>query len=80
MLRVGASLLANAGLEDWIARDTDDYVRLALAQSADLARLAQHREQLRDRLAASPLMDEAGFARRLEEAYRIAWQSWCMTT
>jgi predicted O-linked N-acetylglucosamine transferase (SPINDLY family) len=30
-------------------------------------------------MRASPLMDEAGFARDMEALYRQMWRTWCMT-
>jgi len=39
--------------------------------------LAGLRASLRERLRASPLMDEAGFVRDLESAYRRMWRQWC---
>jgi predicted O-linked N-acetylglucosamine transferase (SPINDLY family) len=74
--RSAASVLATAGLGDWIADGADDYVR----RSAELARapaLAGLRATLRERLQASPLMDEAGFTRDLENAYRQMWRRYC---
>jgi predicted O-linked N-acetylglucosamine transferase (SPINDLY family) len=32
---------------------------------------------MRQRLEASPLRDEAGFARDVEAAYRAMWRQWC---
>lgn len=75
--RSSASILGALGLEDWVAATPEDYVRLALAHAADGARLAQLRATLRARLRQSPLMDEAGFARDMESAYRVMWRTWC---
>ncbi|MDX2131074.1 MAG: glycosyltransferase [Planctomycetota bacterium] len=66
--RVGVSILTNAGLPDLIARDADDYVRLATALTADAARRAALRTELRGRLRASPLLDARGLATRLLDA------------
>ncbi|MEO8718754.1 MAG: hypothetical protein ABI423_11115, partial [Burkholderiales bacterium] len=71
------SILGELGLDDWIAGSADEYVRLALAHAADTAQLAQLRATLRARLRESPLMDEAGFARDVEGAYRAMWRTWC---
>jgi len=30
-------------------------------------------------MSASPLMDGAKFAKRVEEVYREIWQTWCMS-
>jgi len=67
--RVGASLLTHACLADWIATSPDDYVARAIAAAHDLARLAELRRALRERLRASPLCDAARFTRGLEVAY-----------
>jgi len=75
--RSAASILGALGLHDWVAATPEEYVRRALAHGADSARLAQLRATLRARLRASPLMDEAGFARDMENAYRTMWRAWC---
>jgi predicted O-linked N-acetylglucosamine transferase (SPINDLY family) len=75
--RVGASLLAAAGLDELVAHDLDDYVARALALAADAPRRAALRAGMRARLAASPLMDAPAFARSLEDAYRATWRAWC---
>jgi protein O-GlcNAc transferase len=75
--RSSASILGALGLDEWVAATPDDYVRLALARAGDGARLAELRTTLRARLRDSPLMDEAGFARDMEAAYRAMWRTWC---
>ncbi|MBN3724391.1 tetratricopeptide repeat protein [Burkholderia sp. Ac-20379] len=75
--RAGLSQSENLGLRE-IAADSDArFVEIAVALARDLPRLAQWRAGLRARLAASPLMDGARFAARIEAAYREAWRRWC---
>lgn len=68
--RVGASILRNVGLSDWVADDVRGYVETAVAKAGSAEALDTFRRDLRARLAASPIMDEAGFVRRLERVYR----------
>jgi len=73
--RVGASVVASAGMEELIAADRDSYVALAVALGRDLAAA----RALKDRLAAArgapgTLFDTAGYARRLEAAYTEMWR------
>jgi protein O-GlcNAc transferase len=75
--RSAASILATAGMGDWIAEDPDDYVRRAARFAGDCPMLADLRKTLRARMQASPLMDEAGFTRDLEDAYRRMWRQYC---
>lgn len=77
--RAAMSLLAAAGLSDWIARDEEHYIKLAVEKAADLSSLMSLRQALRSKLHASPLMDGAGFTRALESGLRGAWREWCDT-
>lgn len=77
MSRVGATLLAAAGLRDLVAGSAEDYVRIAVALARDTTRRRTLRGDLRQRLAASPLLDHTGFSRKLERAMRLAWRQWC---
>jgi predicted O-linked N-acetylglucosamine transferase (SPINDLY family) len=70
-------VLSTAGLTEWIASDPEDYVRLAVEKSRDVALLAELRKSLRDRFRQSPLMDEKQFVRDLENTYRGMWRAWC---
>lgn len=75
--RVGASLLTGLGLADLVADDDEAYVAVAAALARDGARRSSLRATLRDRMAASPLCDGPGFARRVEAAYRAMWRHRC---
>ena len=74
--RQSASMLMNLGMPELIAGNPVQYVNNAADLARDLPRLAALRAGLRQRFAASPLMDYAGFARELEAAYRGMWLSW----
>jgi len=78
--RSAASILATAGLSEWIASSPEDYVRLAAEFSRKEAVIAELRRSLRQRMRESPLMDEVQFARDLEGAYRRMWRAWCEST
>lgn len=76
--RVGLSLLHAVGLADEFAADTvEDYVARAVAWGREPSRLAAIRATLRPAMERSPLRDEPGFTRALEDAYRAAWRRWC---
>ena len=75
--RHSASHLSNVGLVDWIARDTADYVAIAIAKARDLAALTALRSGMRPRMKASPLCDAPRFGRHLGTALRDIWRDWC---
>ena len=75
--RVGASILSHAGLDSCIASTPGDYVAHAASWAGRAGELVLLRQQLRHRLSASPLMDEPGFTRRMESAFREMWRRWC---
>jgi predicted O-linked N-acetylglucosamine transferase (SPINDLY family) len=75
--RSAASVLSSVGLSDWIATDAGDYVHRAARFAGEREVLAHLRGSLRERMRASPLMDEERFTRDLEHAYRQMWRKWC---
>jgi predicted O-linked N-acetylglucosamine transferase (SPINDLY family) len=75
--RFGSTAHGNLGLQELIAGSTDDYVAVAARLAGDIQRLRQLRGALRERMAASPLLDFKGFTRSLEAAYRQMWTDWC---
>ncbi|MEQ1527511.1 MAG: glycosyltransferase, partial [Gallionella sp.] len=72
---LGESILHNAGLPDWIARDEDDYVAKAIQFAGDLPKLAALRAGLREQVLASPLFNASRFAKHFEEALWGMWQA-----
>ena len=64
----GQTIAHNAGQANWIANDTNDYVRLALEAASDLEKLERVRTGLRAQVLASPLFDASRFARNFEAA------------
>jgi predicted O-linked N-acetylglucosamine transferase (SPINDLY family) len=51
-------------------------VRIATELADDLARLADLRSRLRERMSHSPLMDAHRLTRDLEAAYSGIWKNW----
>ncbi len=70
--RVGASLLAAAGLPSFVATDADGYVALAARLAGDVDGLFAGRAERRARMAASRLTDANAFAAAWESALRGA--------
>jgi predicted O-linked N-acetylglucosamine transferase (SPINDLY family) len=69
--------LTTAGLEDWIATSDENYVAIAKKWATDIPALAKLRSGLRDKVAASPLVDSPRFAKNFEIAMRHMWKDWC---
>ncbi len=74
--RLASSILEGLGHPEWIARSEAEYVVKAVALARDVDKLAGYRAGLRNEMQASPLMDEAGLARRVEAAYRQMFEIW----
>lgn len=77
MARMGLSLLEEVGLGEFAARTPDEYAAIATRAAREPVRLERLRAAMRERLAASPLLDGASFTRALEAAYRAMWRAWC---
>ena len=75
--RFGTCAHHQLGLDEFVARSPEDYVRAAVDWTGRLSELDDLRQSLRERMRRSAIMDSAGFARDLETAYRQMWQTWC---
>lgn len=74
--RLGSSILKGIGHPEWIAETENEYIRKAVSLASDFTKLASVRLYLREEMAKSPLMDEVGFARKVEGAYREMFNKW----
>ncbi|KAE9585369.1 putative protein O-GlcNAc transferase [Lupinus albus] len=74
---VGVSLLSNVGLERLVARNEDEYVKLALELASDISALQNLRMSLRNLMSKSPVCDGANFILGLESTYRNMWRRYC---
>lgn len=77
MSRLGASFISNAGHPEWVTHDPDQYVAIATQLASNIEALNHIRQNLRHEVETSPVMDEIGFARKVERAYRQFWRDWC---
>lgn len=75
--RMSQSILATLDLNDWVAKDVDQYIETVCLLAADLPHLADLRAGLRERLENSAFCDGPGFTKSLEAAYRGMWTAWC---
>ena len=74
---MGESWLTAVGLEDFIARNQEEYIEKTVAFANDLPRLALIRRKLRPTLTSIPLTDPMLITRDLEAALRYIWKQWC---
>ncbi len=72
--RVGASIMKQIGLDDFVAEDLASYVNLAVQHANDPEHLSSIREGLRARMESSKLCDGPSFAKDIEVAYRKMWE------
>jgi predicted O-linked N-acetylglucosamine transferase (SPINDLY family) len=75
--RAGAGILANVGLDEFVAADAQDFVARARYWSAHPAELAALRSTLRARLQRSPAGQPDLIAAHIEQALRHMWRQWC---
>ena len=75
--RHSASHLVNAGLQELIASDWEQYINISVGITQDLDSLNIIRSNLRDILLASPVCDGQRFAKHFTDAMRAIWQRYC---
>lgn len=76
--RSGLSLLTAAGFPELIAYTEEQYVEIAVKLASNVENLRQLRQNMREKLKNSPLMDHVGFTKELEGHYRQIWKNWCV--
>ena len=75
--RIGALNIKSVGHPEWIAEDEEEYITIAKELSADVDKLVLLRASLRSEMRVSEIMNEEGFAVRMEDAYKQMWKNWC---
>ena len=73
--RIGASMLNEAGKDDWIAKDQANYIELAIKFAKDLKSLDTTRKQLRMNLKKSSLFNGKTFAEGFQESIKEMWRT-----
>ncbi|MBP3723641.1 MAG: hypothetical protein J6I62_10365, partial [Selenomonadaceae bacterium] len=74
--RFGKSILENIGLDDLVAKSTDEYVDIAVNLAADTERLKKYHSEIYDRMTRSAIMDQSIYMKDLEEAYEKIFGDW----
>ncbi len=75
--RLGASMMSNLGLLQWIASSRQELVEKAITLTRDMDALESLRLGMRDRMKASPLMNEQLFTNNFCAALRDIWREYC---
>ncbi len=75
--RDGATILSAMGLADMVTETPERYREAAVFLAGIVPQIPDLRGNVRRALKGSPLMDEAGTVRAVEEAFRDMWRTWC---
>jgi len=75
--RHSASHLVNAGLQELVATDWENYINITVGLTKDLESLSVIRTNLRNILLDSPVCDGQRFAKHFADAMRAIWQRYC---
>ncbi|SNR79357.1 Tetratricopeptide repeat-containing protein [Methylobacillus rhizosphaerae] len=74
------AILKHLGLTQWIASSAEEYIAKVLQLLDAPEQLQTYRSQLQQQLQQSPLMDHAGYCRKLESCYRQIWHTYLQQT
>lgn len=74
--RLGTAFLSYLGRTEWLAKDDDEYVRIASGLAANLYKLNALRLSLRQEVERSVLMREDLFCHHFGEGLRLMWLQW----
>ena len=77
--RHSASVLAAAGMSDWIADTREEYIAKAVALANDFDGCRHLRMMQREKVAASRLCDARQHVQAVEQAYRKMWTTYLNT-
>ena len=72
---MGASFLSAANLTDWIAKNDEEYIQIAVEKSKNRKALWKLKEELRDRLLKNDAWNIKKYTSRRISKYRICAMS-----
>ncbi|RCS58212.1 tetratricopeptide repeat protein [Parvibium lacunae] len=72
--RIGAGVLADNGLQEWIAYSAEEYIAIAQYWAVHLPELARLRQGLRGRMRSVGVSNERRYSAQIEQAYQTMWQ------
>jgi predicted O-linked N-acetylglucosamine transferase (SPINDLY family) len=75
--RIGTCLMKALGLDDWVAKDHQSFIKKAIDFSKDLESLNTIRTTMRKRILESSISNKKTYARALENTFRNVWCKWC---
>ncbi|ETR71925.1 MAG: hypothetical protein OMM_02113 [Candidatus Magnetoglobus multicellularis str. Araruama] len=75
--RIGQRLMQALDLQEWVAKDHQDYVQKAMQLSQDRHALDKLRQSMRERILKSGISDKKQYVYSLEKVYRQLWTAWC---
>lgn len=75
--RSSSSILKPIGLDEMVTETPEQYVKAAVFLAGIVGKIPDIRNNVRKAFRASPVMDEKGFTRDLEAAFRDMWRMWC---
>lgn len=77
--RMSSSILHALQLDEFIAENPEQYVKITSELARDTEKLKRLRHELRPRMQSSRLCDGKAFTRDLEATYRQLWRRWCQS-
>ena len=72
--RQGHSIMANAGLDDWVCYNEKEYIFKAISFAQNTTLLTKIRQELRQNLQHLPIMNATQFAKDFEDTLKKIWQ------
>ncbi len=70
-------ILTAINKQEWLAKDFDEYIEIAVNLAKDTNKLIALRKTLRSEIENSSIMDYEGAARRIESALLSGWEETC---
>ena len=73
LFHFGESINSNLGMQDWISKNSDEYITKAIKFSSNIDELAKIRKSLREVALKSPVFDASRLANHFD---KILWDMW----